>query len=223
MKFIRRAITLLILVLLSWFSADAQQEEALDTYYFYSSACPHCANVAPFIKELSKVIHLQGFIYGKGDAEPMPFEVRKADKGFLRRYDVHTFPTLAIMKNGAVKQMLIGEQDIKDARMILSAFRKGAWSVSEAIEKKPKKTYTVIGWIANRGEYFKNARFVLTDRKRTISVKPWLPLEVVKSPFKKARPRLMSDVIDKPAYLEGTLTKINDDFQFTVRKEIIIE
>jgi hypothetical protein len=78
---------------------------------------------------------MRGFVYGKGHVEPMPFKVRKAGKDTLRHYGIHIFPSLAIIKNGAVRQLFIGEQDIKDARMILSAFGKGAWSVSEVIEK----------------------------------------------------------------------------------------
>lgn len=223
MKCIKLAMIMLLLVLLSWLSADAQQEEALEAYYFFSPACPRCDTVAPVIKELSTIIHMWGVFYGKGNAEPMPFEVRKADKGTLMRYDVHTFPTLAIMKTGAVKQMFMGEQDIKDARLILSAFRKGAWSVSEVIEKKPKNEVGVTGWVVSKGEYFHNSQFYLTDRKQTVLIKPWLPIEAVRSPIRKTRPRLMSDVIDKPVFLEGTVTKIGGKLQFTVGKELSFE
>ena len=223
MKLIKKAIAILMLVLLSWFSADAQQEEALEAYYFFSPACPRCANVAPFIKELSKGIRMRGFVYGKGVAEPMPFEVRKANKATLRRFNVHTFPALAIMKNGAVKQMFIGEQDIKEARAILSAFRKGAWSVSEVIAKKPQNKFSDTGWVVSKGEYFHNPQFYLTDRQQTMLIKPWLPIEAVRSPFRKTRPRLMSDVIDKPVFLEGTVTKNGDNPQFTVGKDLSFE
>ena len=131
MRYIQRAIIILLLVLLSWSSADTRQEDALEAYYFYSPACPHCDNAAPFIKELSTVIPMRGFIYGKGDAEPMPFEVRNANKGTLRRYNINKFPTLAILKKNAVKQLFIGEQDIKDARVMLSALRKGACDIGK--------------------------------------------------------------------------------------------
>ena len=166
---------------------------------------------------------MQGFFYGKGDAEPMPIEVRKADKDALRRYDVHTFPTLVIIKTGAVLQVFMGEQDIKDARLILSAFRKGAWSVSEVIEKKQQGKYGVTGWVVSKGEYFHNPQFYLTDRRQSVLIKPWLPVEAARSPFRKKRPRLMSDVIDKPVFLEGMVQKIGDKLQFTVGKELSFE
>ena len=223
MKFIRRSITLLMFVLLSWFSVDAQNEDALEAYYFYSPDCPRCADVAPYIKELSKGIRMRGFVHGKGDAEPMPFEVRQAGRFTLWRYDVHTFPSLAIMKNGKMKQMLIGEQDVRDAGVLLRAFRNGAWSVSEVIEKKPQKEFRVIGWVVSKGEYFHNPQFYLTDRQQTLLIKPWLPIEAVKSPFRKTRSRLMSDVIGKPLFLEGTATKINNNLEFTVGKEMSFE
>jgi len=223
MTYITRAITILLLVLLSCLSADAQQEETLDAYYFFSPACPRCDTATPFVKELSNRIHIRGLFFGKGDTEPMPFDVRKADMGTLKHYDVHTFPTLVIMKSGAIKQLFIGEQDIKDARLILKAFRKGAWSISEVIENKPQNKYGVTGWVVSKGEYSHDPRFYLTDRRQIMSIKPWLPIEAVRSPFRKTRPRLMSDVIDKPVFLEGTVTKIGDKLEFTVGKELNFE
>jgi len=223
MTYIRTAITALIFVHLSLLPAGAQNGEALEAYYFFSSACPRCDTAAPFIKELSNRIHIRGLFFGKGDTEPMPFDVRKADMGTLKHYDVHTFPTLAIMKSGTIKQMFIGEQDIKDARLILKAFRKGAWSVSEVIEKKLQNRYGVTGWVVSKGEYFHDPRVYLTDRRQILLIKPWLPIEAVRSPFRKTRPRLMSDVIDKPVFLEGTVEKIGDKREFTVGKELTFE
>jgi thiol-disulfide isomerase/thioredoxin len=113
--------------------SDAQQKDSLEAYYFFSTDCPQCASVSPRVKELSRELPMRGFVYGTGDADPMPFEVGRADKVALKRFDVHKFPTLVLTKNGLVKQIFIGEQDISDAGVVLSAFQKGAWSVSEVM------------------------------------------------------------------------------------------
>jgi thiol-disulfide isomerase/thioredoxin len=223
MNYIRAAFTVLIFVHLSSLPADAQNGEALEAYYFFSPACPRCERIAPFIRELSREFCMRGFFHGKGDVEPMPFEVREADNVALLRYGVRAFPSLAIMKNGAVKQLLSGEQDINDARLILSAYRKGAWSASEVIEKKPPNKVRVIGWVVSKGEYFHSPQFYLTDRRQVVLIRPWLPIDAVRSPFKKTRPRLMSDVIDKPIFLEGTTTDNDGILEFTVGKELSFE
>ena len=213
----------IIFIIIRIASAFEQKHDALRVLYYFSATCPHCKQTTPIVSELSKEYPVQGFLYGKEDPGSLPFPVKKGTKKDSEQYNLVGVPVLVVLMDGKTRQVLAGEKSIRDARAFLSAFKKGALTVSEAIEKGPQKTYTVLGWIVSRGEYFKNARFSLTDRKRTISVKPWLPLEAIKAPFKKARPRLMSDVIDRPVFLEGRLTKINDDFQFTVRKEIIIE
>jgi thiol-disulfide isomerase/thioredoxin len=212
-----------IVVIVSLSSVSAAQQDELSALYFFSADCAQCKRVEPAIKELSREFAVQGLLYGKDDPGPMPFNVRKGDKKTSTRYGLEGVPALVVLRNGSLKQVIQGENDIRDARDLLRAFRKGAMSVSEAVEQGPQKTSDVAGWIVSRGEYFKNGGFFLTDRKQTIAVKPWLPIEVIKSPFRKTRPRLMSDVINKPVLLEGTLTKINDDLQFTVRKEIILE
>lgn len=224
MNGIRRAIIISLLPLVSCLSVDAQKKEnALEAYYFYSTACPGCANVASIIKELVMEIPIRGFINGNGDTETMPFEVRMADKATLTQYDVQKFPTLVVLKNGIVKQMFRGEQEIKDARVMLIAFRKGGWSVSEVLEQKPQNEYRVAGWIVSKGEYFDKPLFYLSDRRQTILIKSWLPLEAVQSPFRKTRPRLMSDVIGKPVFLEGVVTKTGDNLQFQVVRELNFE
>jgi thiol-disulfide isomerase/thioredoxin len=213
----------IIFVVMRISSAFESKQDALRIFYFFSATCPHCKQTTPVVSELSREYAVQGFLYGKEDPGSLPFPVKKGTKTDSKPYNLTGVPVLVVLMEGKARQVLTGEKNIRDARAFLSAFKKGAVTVSEAFENGPQKTYTVTGWIESRGEYFKNARFVLTDRKRAIPVKPWLPLEAIKSPFKKARPRLMSDVMDKPVLLEGMLTKINDDFQFTVRKEIIIE
>jgi thiol-disulfide isomerase/thioredoxin len=212
-----------IIVVISLSSVSAAQQDELSALYFFSANCGQCKSVEPAVKELSREFTVQGLLYGKDDPGPMPFDVRKGDKKTSVRYGIEGVPTLVVLKNGSVKLVIRGEDDIRDAQALLRAFRKGAMTVSEAIEQGPQKACTVAGWIVSRGEYFRNGRFSLTDRKQAIAVKPWLPVESIKSPFRKTRPRLMSDVINKPVLLEGTLTKINDDLQFTVRKEIILE
>jgi thiol-disulfide isomerase/thioredoxin len=212
-----------IIVIISLSSVSAALHDDLSVLYFFSAHCTQCKRVEPAIKELSREFTVQGLFYGKDDPGPMPFDVRKGDKETSARYGLEGDPALVVLRNGRVKLVIRGEYDIRDARALLRAFRKGAVTVSEAIEEGPQKTYTFAGWIVSRGEYFRNGRFSLTDRKQTIAVNPWLPIEAVKSPFRKTPPRLMSDVINKPVLLEGALTKINDDLQFTVRKEIILK
>ena len=153
----------------------------------------------------------------------MTFPVKKGTKKDYKQYGLAGVPALVVLMDGKTRQVLSGENDIKASRTILNAFREGAVTVSEAIEHGPQEVFRVVGWMESKGEYFKNARFVLTDRKKTILVKPWLPLEAVKSPFKKTRPRLMSDVMNKPIVLEGTLIKNKEEFHLQVRKEIILE
>jgi hypothetical protein len=211
----------IVIILLS--SVSVAQPDDLSVLYFFSADCAPCKRVEPAIRELSTEFMVQGLLYGTDDPGPMPFEVRKGDKETFERYGLESVPALVALRNCSVKQVIRGENDIREARALLRAFRKGAMTVSEAIEQGPDNTFNVAGWIASRGAYFRNGGFFLTDRKQSIDVKPWLPIEAVKSPFRKTRPRLMSDVIDKPVLLEGSLTKTNGDLQFTVRKEIILE
>jgi thiol-disulfide isomerase/thioredoxin len=212
-----------VIVIISLSSVSAAQPDDLSVLYFFSADCVPCKRVEPAIKDLSREFTVQGLLYGTDDPGPMPFKVRKGDKETFERYGLESIPALVALRSCSVKQVIRGENDIRDAHALLRAFRKGAMTVSEAIEQGPDNTFNVTGWIASRGAYFRNGGFFLTDRKQSIDVKPWLPIEAVKSPFRKTRPRLMSDVIDKPVLLEGSLTKTNGDLQFTVRKEIILE
>ncbi len=177
------------------------------------------------MKELSATFPVQGLLYGKGDTEPMPFDVKRGDKAASKKYGVTGVPSLVILENGSFRMMIKGEHDIKDAPKILNAFKNGALSVSEVVEKGAERRYIVVGWVVSRGEYFKDARFFLTDRQKTISVKPWLPLEAVKAPLRgrRARPRLMSDVIDNVVVLEGTWTGSGPASQFVAEREISFE
>lgn len=203
-------------------SASAS-DDRIQLLYFFSATCPHCTKTTPIVSELSKEYSVQGLVYGKADPGKLSFPVKRGTKKDSKRYALRGVPSLVVLMEGKTRQVFSGAPDIKDSRAFLSAFRKGALTVSESIKKGPQKMYSVVGWMEGRGEYFKNASFVLTDRKQAIVVKPWLPLEAVKSRFNKKRPRLMSDVMNKPIVLEGTLTKSNDEFQFEVSREINID
>ena len=222
MKFLKTTSIVIVLLLAGCLSARAQKD-GLSIFYFYSPACSPCNNVSIIIKDLSRNFTVQGFVFGGGKTEPMPFKVNSADEATLARYHVDQFPALAVMSNDAVKQMIVGEQDIKDAGLILKAFRKGALSVTDLVAKNPQETYVVAGWVISGGEYFRNAKFMLTDRKNTLLLRPWLPLEVMRSPFRTAMPRMMSDVINHVVVVEGTLTRSGEELQFNVHKEIVIE
>jgi hypothetical protein len=175
------------------------------------------------MKELSAEYPVQGLLYGKGAVEQMPFDVKPGDKATSSKYGVTGVPSLVILQNSSFRMKIGGEHDIVNAPLILKALEKGALSVSEAVEKGGAEKYIVIGWLVSRGEYFKDAKFFLTDRLKTISIKPWLPLEAVKAPMRKTRPRLMSDVIDRVVVLEGTLTRSGSDIQFIVGRELSID
>lgn len=211
----------IIIIILSAAIASAQGE--LSLLYFYSTTCGQCKSVEPIVQELSKTYPIEGLVYGKGESAAMPFPVRKADKATSSKYGISGVPVLAVLENGAIRQAIRGENDIRTSPNIIRALSKGALSVSEMVANGPQKTYIVTGWVVSRGAYFKGAKFFLTDRQQTIMIKPWRPLEAVKSPFKAARPGMMSDIIDKPVYLEGMLTKADGNLQFTVGKELNFE
>ena len=200
----------------------AYGQEDLSLLYFFSPSCSHCTAVAPVVKELSKEFPIQGLVYGKGNPEPMPFEVRKGDKETSKRYGIQGVPNLVVLNKGSVKTIFRGEHEIRDAGVMLSAFRKGALTVSEVTAKGPQQDITITGWVLNKGDYFKNTKFMLTDRRMDIQVKPWLPLEVARSPLRKTRPRLMSDVINKPVALRGNFVKKEEGLEFVVTEELSI-
>ncbi len=219
---IRKTWPLLFLIL-SLAKAVPAEESRIHLLYYFSGTCSPCRQTTPYVSELSREYRVEGVFSGSEVPGPVPLSMRRGTTVDKERYSIPGVSALVVLENSMTRQVISGERDILSSRAIIKGIEQGALTVSEAIEKGPQKTYTVIGWIVSRGEYFKNAQFSLTDRKQTISIKPWLPLEAVKSPFKKTRPRLMSDVINKPVCLEGMLIKINDDLQFTVRKEIILE
>jgi thiol-disulfide isomerase/thioredoxin len=221
----RKFAYLILLVFFFTFSAARASALApcLSLRYFFSASCPHCIAVEPIIKKLSTEFEVRGLLYGKGDAGPKPFAVEKGDKKISSEYGVTGVPTLVVLENGAFRMKISGERDIKDAPAVLKALQKGALTVSETVEKGAGEGQRTVGWVVSKGDYFKNAKFFLTDRKKTIIVRPWLPLETVKSRFKKARPRLMSDAIGGPVMLVGELIGSNGDYQFSVKEEVLLD
>jgi thiol-disulfide isomerase/thioredoxin len=222
MKALKKASVVLMLLLAGCLSARAQKDD-FSVLYFYSHSCTPCNDIAPMIKDLSREFAIQGFASRPGRSEDLPFKVDQADEGTLSRYSIDQFPTLVVMMHDTVKQIFVGEKDIKDAGLMLRAFRIGALSVSELVKKKPQDRAIVAGWVVSKGEYFKDAEFYLTDRKNTILLRPWLPLEAILSPWRKDRPRLMSDVVNRAVVLEGSFTKSGEKLQFTVQREVMIE
>lgn len=200
---------------------NATPPDDLTILYFFSATCPHCRIVEPTVKELSKDFNVQGFYIGKEVPGSLPFAVRKGDKALSDKYGLKGVPALVILKKGIMKQAIQGEYDIRDARILLNAFRRGAHTVSEAVAKGPQRISHIVGWIESRGDYFRNAHFFITDRRVMIPISPWLPLETVKSPFKTTHPRLMSDIVGKPVELKGTVKKADKTYSFMVKEEVL--
>jgi thiol-disulfide isomerase/thioredoxin len=148
-KSCKALFTITVIILLSSISAALQDD--LSVLYFFSAHCAQCKRVEPALKELGREFTIKGLLVGKDDPGSMPFDVRKGDKEISARYGLEGVPALVVLKNGSVKQVIRGEYDIKDAQYLLRAFRKGAVTVSEAIEQGPQKTCSVAGWIVSRG------------------------------------------------------------------------
>jgi hypothetical protein len=216
-------VLLLFILPILGISSAAPSDRELSLLYFFSPSCVHCSAAAPTIRNISREFTVHGLVYGKGEPEPMPFEVRKGDKADSAPYGLRGVPALVVLNKDAVKATFQGESDIKDCVLMLKAFKEGALTTSEAIASGPGSELILTGWLVSRGEYFKNAHFMITDRKQSVRVRPWLPLEAVRSPFRKARPRLMSDVVDKPVALRGSLVKKEQGMEFIVKEETSME
>ncbi len=213
------SITFIVVLLSAHIGKAASPDITL--LYFFSATCQHCKEVEQTVQKLSKNFIVQGFYFGKEVPETMPFRVNEGDKSIADKYGLNGVPTLVVLNNGSIKQVIRGEYDIKDAPFLLKAFRRGALTVSEAVAKGTKSSSHVVGWVESRGDYFRNAHFFITDRRIMIPIGPWLPLETVKSPFRATRPRLMSDVVGRPVELKGILNKTDQTYSFTVKHEII--
>lgn len=200
---------------------SAAQDNHVKILYFFSPTCKHCIDAKPYIISLSQKYDIEGLRFGEGPTPTFPFPVKAGDKKIAQgTYDVKGVPTLAILVDGVYRQKIEGAPDIQDAEVIVRGLAAGARTVTEASKKVQEGEITIIGWIIARGEYFKNAHFFITDRKTELPIKAWLPLEAMKSPMQKRRPRLMSDVIRKPVVLRGRIRKGAAGDLFMVKEEI---
>jgi thiol-disulfide isomerase/thioredoxin len=200
----------------------AAQNLHVKILYFFSPSCPHCVEAAPAVISLGKEYNIEGHNVGAHEAqEGYPFPVIRGDKKNARKvYGIRGIPSLAVIIDGVFKQKLEGASDIQDAKSIVRALSSGAMTVTEAAKKEKDVELTVAGWVVAQGEYFKNVRFILTDRTTEIPVKAWLPLEAMKSPMKKSMPRLMSNVLRKPVVLRGNLIQTGTGPLFVVKEEL---
>ncbi|HUL01096.1 MAG TPA: hypothetical protein VLX29_09590 [Nitrospirota bacterium] len=202
----------------------AAQDNTVKILYFFSPSCKHCNEAKPFIINLSKVFSMEGLRFGEGDTPSFPFPVKQGDKSIAEgTYDVKGVPTLAILIDGVYRQKISGMPDIQDALVIVKGLKNGAMTITEATQTLKNGEITITGWIIARGIDFKKAQFFITDRKTELSVKAWLPREVVKSPVQKKRPRFMSDVIKKPVILKGIIKRNNSENIFFVTQEVLLD
>jgi thiol-disulfide isomerase/thioredoxin len=192
--------------------------------YYFSMSCRHCFDAKPAVVALSKEFTVEGQNVGDSDATGYPFPVRPGDKKKSKEeYGVKGVPTLVVFIDNERKQNIAGAQDIGDAKFIIKALAKGAKTVTEAVEKKPTGDITLTGWVSAKGEYFKNAQFFITDRKTEVLVRPWLPLEAMRSMARNNKPRLMSDVVRRPVMLRGSMTASANGYLFQVKEELPID
>lgn len=196
----------------------AAPDKNIKILYFFSPSCQHCIDAKPFIMNLSKEYNIEGLQLGEGNPPSFPFPVNKGDKAIAQEtYDVRGVPTLVILFDDVYRQKISGMPDIRDAQVIVQGLKSGAMTVTEAMQTVKDREITITGWIIARGLNFQKAQFFITDRKTELSIKAWLPREVVKSPFQERSPRLMSDVIKKPVILKGSIKKIDGRDTFFVQ------
>lgn len=210
----------LLLIILSTTGEVPAANSRIQILYFFSATCPPCEQSTPVVSELSKDYPVEGIVFGDEVSGHLPFTVRKGTRDDKKLYAAHTVPSLVVLKDGKIRQVLNNGIDIASCRTILKGVERDALTVTEAVLDRSQKTKIVMGWIKSKGEYFKGAQIFLTDRRNAIEVKPWLPLEATKSPVNNKRPRLISDVIDKQVILEGAISKTGGNVIFNVEKEI---
>jgi hypothetical protein len=95
-------------------------------------------------------------------------------------------------------------------------------------EKFLDKSFVVTGTLKNAGEnYFRDMRLVLLDDKgNSISVRPWLPLEVPPprpGPAKRERPKVMSGFLNRALEIKGVWQKENDIYYLMVNEAMPVE
>jgi thiol-disulfide isomerase/thioredoxin len=202
----------------------AAQNNHVKILYFFSPSCKYCIDAKPYILDLSKEYGIEGQRFGEGTSPSFPFPVKAGDKKLAQgTYGVQGIPTLAVLVDGVYRQKIAGMTDIRDAKVIIKGLVSGAMTVTEAAQKVNKKEIIVTGWIIAKGEYFKNARFFLTDRSTEIPLKAWLPLELVKSSVQKKKLKLMSDMLKKPIVLKGSIKKTTAGNIFFVKAEVPVD
>ena len=186
--------------------------------------CPDCLEAEPAVIALGKKYSVEGRNLGTKAAQGPPFPVKRYSKEHARKiYGIKEIPSIAILIDGQCRQTIEGTSDIKDAKSIIQALSSGAITVTEAAKKGTDAELTVTGWVIAQGEYFKNVRFILTDRTTELQVKAWLPLEAMRSPLKRTMPRLMSNVIRKPVALRGSIIQTDTGGLFIVREELPLD
>jgi thiol-disulfide isomerase/thioredoxin len=215
-----------VMLLILWLfvapsTGHTAQNHRVKIIYFFSPSSPDCIDAEPAVIALGREYSMEGYNFGKIAPRGYPFPVKPGDKKNARKvYGIKGIPSLVVIIDGVYKQKMEGAADIQDAKSIIKALSGGAMTVTEAAKNAKKAEFTVSGWIVAKGKYFKNVRFMLTDRTTEIRVKAWLPLEAVKSPIRKESPRLMSNVIGKPVVLRGSLTPSETGCLFLVKEEI---
>jgi len=192
--------------------------------YIYSDSCPPCTTTTPIVKKMSRDFPVRGLYFGETPPGKIPFDVQQGEKKIMEQYGLEGVPDLVVLENEGTKAVFQGEAEIRDANIMLHAFTRGASTVSEAVTQRDSTAdIMVTGWLVNKGGYFKNARFLITDRRVDLAVKPWLPLEAVNSPFRKTYPRRMSDVVNKPVVLRGRIEKKGNALEFVVAEELLLD
>ncbi len=214
----------LLLLLFSPSVDHAAENPHVKILYFFSLPCPDCLEAEPAVIALGREYSVEGRNLGTKAAQGYPFPVKMGGKKHARKvYGIKEIPSLAVLVDGHRRQKIEGTSDIKDAKSIIKALSGGAITVTEAAKKGTDAELTVTGWVIVKGEYFKNVRFMLTDRTTELQVKAWLPLETMKSPMKRTMPRLMSNVIRKPVVLKGSLTQTDTGGLFIVTEELPLD
>jgi thiol-disulfide isomerase/thioredoxin len=215
------ALLSLLLLFISSSVDHAAENHHVKILYFFSLTCPDCLEAEPAVIALGREYSVEGRNLGTKSEQGYPFPVKMYGKEHAKKvYGIKEIPSIAVLIDGRYRQTIEGTSDIKDARRIIKALSSGAITVTEATKKETDAELTVTGWVIVKGEYFKNVRFILTDRTTELQVKAWLPLEAMKSPMKKAMPRLMSNVIRKPVVLRGNLTQADTGGLFIVKEEL---
>src|SRR5574340_1062927 len=116
---IRKLYAVLVLILLYTSLAAADAKREITILYFFSSKCPHCREVAPLVRELSKTYKVLGYYPGKEEKPDVPFPVDPGRRDLQTKYDVPGVPSMVVLVKGKVKQKLVGSVNIQFAPVLL--------------------------------------------------------------------------------------------------------